>query len=528
MKLLILLLAALGGAGVLIVELSAVRMIAPWFGTSLAVWTNVIGVVLLALALGYLLGARLSQGAEPLRRLALVFGVAAVLVGWLPSLAAPVAGVFMPRDVTLTDSASLLAWGSLATSLVLFLPGGVVMGAIGPLAVEALGRATGSSPGAAGGRILCASTLGSLAGTFATSHLLLPELGLSRTFLGAALLLIVAGVLTGLAARASRAAVVAPVLLLLPAFGWVELELPAPAEGQRELARLETAYQWARVVETGQGTNLVRRLVVDEGLDSYQSVWRPDPGPLGEGYYYDFFALPPWWDAALESERDAWRVAVLGLGAGTAIRVLEGALPPGVALDWTGIELDPGVVELGRAYLDLTDDGRVLGNLDARAGLRALGGELDQLVVDVYAHQFEIPPHLATAEFFGEAHDALRPGGWLTVNVGGWSLDDPVLRAVGETVAHAFGERVLALRVPAARNFVLVARRGARPLAPGEPGFRPADALPSAIVAKLEVGAGHAWFDPPERPPLTDDRCPLDRLQLDALRQARGAARAEG
>ena len=39
---------ALAGAATMVVELAAVRLLAPWFGTSMVVWTNVIAVVLLA------------------------------------------------------------------------------------------------------------------------------------------------------------------------------------------------------------------------------------------------------------------------------------------------------------------------------------------------------------------------------------------------------------------------------------------------------------------------------------------------
>ena len=45
---LLLAVAAATGAAVMIVELMAVRLLAPWFGQTLPVWTNVIGVVLLA------------------------------------------------------------------------------------------------------------------------------------------------------------------------------------------------------------------------------------------------------------------------------------------------------------------------------------------------------------------------------------------------------------------------------------------------------------------------------------------------
>ena len=66
----LLLLVSIAGAGTMVVELAAVRLLAPWFGASSAVWTNVIGVVLLALSLGYLLGARWSNSERPLQRLA--------------------------------------------------------------------------------------------------------------------------------------------------------------------------------------------------------------------------------------------------------------------------------------------------------------------------------------------------------------------------------------------------------------------------------------------------------------------------
>ncbi|MBM3985963.1 MAG: hypothetical protein FJ296_09805, partial [Planctomycetes bacterium] len=55
------LVAAATGAAVLVVELMAVRLMAPWFGQSQPVWTSVIGVVLAALAAGQWLGGRWAE-----------------------------------------------------------------------------------------------------------------------------------------------------------------------------------------------------------------------------------------------------------------------------------------------------------------------------------------------------------------------------------------------------------------------------------------------------------------------------------
>ena len=150
----ILAVAGLAGACSMILELAAVRLLAPWFGTSSEVWTHVIGVVLLALATGYFLGARLSRGARPLAALGLCLLAGAAATGWLPAATGPVASWFRPAEVALDEAAELLRWGSLAAALVLFLPPTLLLGCVPPLATEAVQRAEECSAGDAGGRVL--------------------------------------------------------------------------------------------------------------------------------------------------------------------------------------------------------------------------------------------------------------------------------------------------------------------------------------------------------------------------------------
>jgi spermidine synthase len=506
------------GAVALVLELSAVRLLAPWFGATSGVWTHVIGVILLALSCGYLLGARLARGPRPLRSLGIVLWIAAAATAWLPACAAPVAGWFVPQGLSLDEAAGVLRWGSLAASLLLFAPPTFVIGCVAPLCSEWLERAGGWSAGEAGGRVLGVSTLGSLCGSFATTYWLIPELGLTRTYLGCALLLALLGALASLRAR------VAPVALLalVPALWFSRWERPAPAAGTRVLAERETAYQSVRVVERPP----LRFLQVNEGFDSFQSAWQPEPGLLPDGYYYNAFALPAAWD---ERRSGAWRTLVLGLGAGSAWRVLEGTLGEGRALEGDGVEIDAAVVALGRAYMDLLEapGRRVWAGLDGRTALAALGGGYDQIVVDAYANQVEIPPHLATREFFAQAASKLRPGGWISANVGGFGLSDPVAQALARTAATALGRRVLLFCVPFSRNLALVARVGAEIPAPDSPGFR---ALSQAGLARLASQVAlpglWCWVEPGGGAELSDDRAPIERLQERSLELA-ARARAE-
>ena len=48
--------------------------------------------------------------------------------------------------------------------------------------------------------------------------------------------------------------------------------------------------------------------------------------------YYNLFSLPPAWTLEESPERAYWRLLIIGFGAGTAVRVLEGTLPEGVRL----------------------------------------------------------------------------------------------------------------------------------------------------------------------------------------------------
>jgi len=105
---------------------------------------------------------------------------------------------------------------------------------------------------------------------------------------------------------------------------------------------------------------------------------------------------------------------LLGLGGGLFSRVLENEY--GVAADT--VEVNPAVVRLARRWFAFQPSGRLhIG--DARAFVRnALPGTYDFVLMDAYGTD-GLPPHLATAEFFGELKRALKPGGIAAFNVVG-------------------------------------------------------------------------------------------------------------
>jgi spermidine synthase len=516
--------AALAGAGTMAVELAAVRLLAPWFGASQAVWTSVIGVVLLALALGYAGGARAAadHGDAPqvlARGLRGALVGAALWVGILPWLAGPLAELLVPRVTALDEAPSLLTWSSLVASLVLFLPPAALLGTVSPVVTELLARRTGQSAGTVGGRVLACSTLGSLVGVFGTTHVLIAHLGLPWTFGTAALLLGLPILFLG-----GRPLTAALVTLAGPGLAWTALQDPAHGalpDGSRLLAQVESPYQRLRVLETGEGESLRRWLAANEASDSFQSVWIPRAGLLGSGHYYDAFALPVAWARPDDSNPAPWRLLVLGLGAGTTIRVLEGCLGDPGALDWRGVELDPEVVRLGVEWFELKEGSRAVAGLDARVALRLEpDASWDQVVVDCYANNMEVPAHLATLELFLEARRVLREGGWISVNAGGFGLEDPVVQAVGRTLATALGSRVLAVEVPFSRNVALIGRKAGQVPEPGSLEWATVAVFAETLTRAWGAPGTWAWLEPAQAP-LTDAHAPLEHLQRASVRAGR-------
>jgi hypothetical protein len=127
--------AALAGFGTMCLELTAVRLLAPHFGDSSFVWTNVIGVILLGLATGAYLGGLAADAGHGPRTLGTVLLAAGTLAGLVPLSLPWVASTFSDPTLPLEQAYGVLVQGSLATSLVLFVPPVLLLGGGPPLLI---------------------------------------------------------------------------------------------------------------------------------------------------------------------------------------------------------------------------------------------------------------------------------------------------------------------------------------------------------------------------------------------------------
>ncbi len=445
------------GFAVMVLELAAVRVFAPHFGDSVPVWTNVIGVILLGLALGAWIGGIFADRGFGKRILPFFLGIAGGFSFLVPFLVPRIASWILPESLPLHLALPVLVEGSLGASFLVFLPPILLLGAIPPILIRMGAKGHQAQVGRISGTVYSGGTLGSLAGTFLTTHFLIPSFGLSVTFAISGGTLVFLGVIAGILTHGPKGFPLLGALILPISFS----PTPAPiwlGDGKL-LARVASPYQQLFVKESHSQGLIIRELKINEGLDSFHSVYIKGK-TFTNGRYYDAFALLPF----LFQTPAPLKTLSLGCGAGTILRCLQGSAKQ--TIQGLGIELDPEVLKLGRRFFSMgsleAKGQKFLGGLDARIYVNhAMGGKerFHLICLDTYRNQFYLPAHLASLEFFQKVKTLLREDGVFALNIGGFREDGPVIQAIAKTLAAIF-PTVESFRVRGERNFLLFAHKG--------------------------------------------------------------------
>ena len=222
------LIAFVGGSVVMVLELIGARILAPYLGNSIFVWTSIIGIILAALSLGYHLGGRLSAQKPTLQTLAGILLVAGVLITITAIIKTPILELASNLGVR---------GGSVVATLLLFAPASVILGMISPYAIRLKITDVESSGGVAG-NLYAISTIGSIVGTFLAGFVLVPLFGSSQLLYGLSGVLILTSLVGG--ARAL------PIVLLA---GVAAASFVGPAPDSNLVYEADSSYNHIRVVD---------------------------------------------------------------------------------------------------------------------------------------------------------------------------------------------------------------------------------------------------------------------------------------
>ena len=169
----------LGGFIIMVLEIIGARFLAKDFGSSFHVWVSQIGVVLIALALGYYLGGALADRWQRLSVLVALLVPAGLVLFLIPNCAAWLIDAIIPRHPA--DQPIPLLWQKLDPvlgSALIFLMPCVVLAMLSPYMIR-LSTQSLAQVGRSSGFIIAASTVGSIVGVFVSGFVLIDQMKVS-------------------------------------------------------------------------------------------------------------------------------------------------------------------------------------------------------------------------------------------------------------------------------------------------------------------------------------------------------------
>ena len=477
----------LTGASVMVIELLGTRLIAPFYGASLYVWSSLISVTMIALAVGYYVGGLWSDRAKR-TGLSLIIVVAAIFTLLIP---------WATRFVLLATDPLGLRAGAFVSALVLFFPSLTMLGMVGPFVIKlSISRLEGI--GSIAGSVYAVSTLGSVVGTLVLGFFLFPLIGSREILVGLGVILIVLAIAVAFYEQ-NRLGVTSAILpcALLAIVGLCLLPKVVDAGhiykggGHFQiLSERESLYGWVRVIE--EPARDLRFLTADASMIGAAS--------MSEGKsllsYQKIVGLIP----ALAPKMS--RALIVGLGAGHMAKTLEDQY--GMVTDT--LEIDPAVADAAVKHFGYKPTGQAIVG-DARYEIGHLKGPYDLIIHDCFTGGSE-PTHLLTVETLTQLRKLLSRNGMLALNFVGFGTDkSAALSSVSKTIEQVFPNQSAFMAEPGDdyNDFIFLASE--QPINISSKGLL-VDQIEWLKARSYNVNKAQGFV-------LTDDFNPLEHLQTE-------------
>ena len=458
----------LGGICTLGIELTASRLLQPFFGSSQLIWANVIGLTLIYLTIGYRLGGRLADRRPEIRVLGWIVLAAGLATAPIPLLARPILAWSATAFATFSVG---VFFGSFFGVLLLFAAPIILLGMVSPFAIRLALRDVATA-GSMAGSIYALSTIGSIIGTFLPVLVLVPAFGTSLTFYIFALVLVALGVMIT-RRRVLLLAVPAVLTFMAAQLGLRGIREPF-CSGCESVYERESTYNYIQVVRYNGGPADSERigLVLNEG-QAIHSIYNSrygetqDPADLLTNGPWDFFNIAPYvYPNRTKAEVDG--LLMIGSAAGTVPKQFLAFYGQDARID--GVEIDPAIINVGREYFameDLSAPNYDVYAEDGRVFLNRTSSTYDIIGMDAYKQPY-IPFHLTTREFFSSVNNRLSPDGVAVVNAGKPGSDYRLVHALATTMRSVFPQ-VFILDVPSFGNSIVIGVK--RPVGDGVANF---------------------------------------------------------
>jgi spermidine synthase len=388
------------GALVMIYEIIGSRLLSPFIGSSIYVWTSLIGVILAALSVGCWLGGTTADRKPELKILASIIFLAGGMI----------AVTILFKDIILSviaESPLILELKSLAAAVLLFAPTSVLLGFVTPYAVK-LKMSSLADAGKTVGRLYALSTVGSILGTFLAGFFLIPFVGSTKTLYLIGFCLIALSVLLApLTVTKTNLTV-----LILFIFGISATELQSfYLLKTSDLHDIDTEYSRVQIFTTNDQASgkKIRAMAIDPYFIQSKMFLESDELASEYAKYYHL----------IRHFKPDFQTTLLIGGAGYSFPKEYLTTYPGKQIEV--VEIDPQMTAIAKKYFRLPENENLkIDHEDGRVFLnRTDSNRYDAVLLDAFGSLFTVPFQLTTIEAVGEISRVLKDDGVVIFNVGG-------------------------------------------------------------------------------------------------------------
>jgi len=383
------------GAVVMIFELVGSRVLGPYFGTSIFVWTSLIGIILGSLSIGYYLGGKIADKNPKISILSLIVFLSAVFI----SLTIIIKSFLLNY---LQISISDIRVSSVIASLILFSPASILLGMVSPYAVK-LKLNNLNTSGTTIGNLYAISTAGSIFGTFLSGFYLIPHFGTNKLLIILSITLII----TSLALFSKKIIKVRLSVLIFMIISWFVFAGFNRLSQNAGFIDLDTAYNriWIYNSNDKKTGEIIRTFSINNENSSAMYLNKNDLVYEYTKYYHLAKHFYP-----------DFKTTLMFGGAGYSY-------PKSFLNSYTEatidvVEIDPTVTELAKKYFNLKEDSRLnIYHEDGRVYLNKTQKKYDVIFGDAFSSHYSLPYQLATKEAIQRKYDILNDDGVVILNI---------------------------------------------------------------------------------------------------------------
>ena len=396
----ILLVSSTEGGLVMLAELCAAKLIAPYFGTSIQVWAATLSVTLGGLAAGYLIGSRRSKFVyeRNIKDLNIIFFLNGIFLCLIPVLCHPLLKLTMSNN---------LGVGSILSLMVLLFPVLLLFGRTSPLIINVL-NSNESKAGETSGMVYSVSTIGGIVMTMITGFYLLPYFGIKNSYFIAGILSAICGVL--LLKKEAKTLNLVMLIIFAASLSANALHKTSFNPQFKVLDESDGLLGNIKIIEHnaawyGSPDKIGRGLSVNNTMQTFMDVNDPENSSI-----WAWSNIIP---TAISIYPKKSNVLLCGLGGGTIVKQLQK-----LDFNFDVVELDERIYKLAVKYFHVDPNISVYTD-DARHYIKTASEKYDVIIFDTFLSE-SAPEHLLTVESLQEAKSILKPNGLILTNFYGF------------------------------------------------------------------------------------------------------------